>query len=1521
MNPKLSKKIREYLEQKKKDKAWTRVVLAMALAVVCITVYLLMTPAVSMTADTENGVTDVTQADVEDTDVFTQAWCTTTEKTQPDQSNDVSVQTVQLDHIVGMVVEQNTDNGAAVQTEPAKLDSYLAGVTGSGTKYNKNTGEFTTDLRLEFKIPTEDIEKANRKFTYKFPEGVIVPDSLLGTSHKAYDSNTFAFDYEYVKNADGTYSINVVYDETYVENAGDYVDNFIEFSGGLKKETYTDTGKIEISFKDNQTLEIPTDQIDFPSDETVHYDINVSKSGNFVKENNKIKYKIEITSRKGTPSPISLKDVLEANGLPLDALKNVRVSREEVKYYNGWSQGTGKVEDLVNGTDYSCSIDGGNMNMTINKGLTATQPEGADYVLGQKYVIEYEYTLNDLEQDATYKPKNKVEVEGKDETTGEIVKKDTTAEVDVSKKSTSIGKNGYYDNNTGEIVWTITVNNEKNDITGAMVTDEMFAGLSEGELSISPANGYTIEKDESGKITGIKFTAADNGVNKNTYTIRYRQKVTEEWGKNEYTNEAGFKDTDGSGKDVTGKTTVDIGNVEKKLENTTDNKDGTKTLQWKSTAVVPKDGIPAGTKITDELTSNDGKSDTHYMTYAQINEWASKIGNADGWWKKVKELRVKDISGNWYDWTDVASDTTLKFKAFEYTVADKIMQTDVTGDKIEFAYNSTLDTTDLSGGDYYYTNTIKIGEKSSSSSYNYVKGRVWKTDENNRTDTSNTVSDGTLVWKVNTYLDKEYDTITVTDTLPKGVKLSGLIVSDGNGNKVQNVDLMISENGTISSNDQEVKISGKVTENTDGTTTITVNFEKIQGKDWWYMKPKSTLTLKYTCEVDKDQLEDYEAGKTYTFTNHATVKTGEKEYGGADQTQNWTEKKTQQDSKEVSKGATWDNTNKRIDYSIVLNGEGKDLLPGKDTVLLDDILEYNRWNDNTLTATLIPSSVKLYYAKTGTDGKLVKDREVEAGKWSWKYEEIKPEYNADKEFKKVIHAEIPDSEKLILEYAYNIYVELEKGATKYPSIKNTAKLYGETEYTDSKDNTVKYEWAETQGGASTDRKYILYKVEKDKYQNLLLNARFALWKYDGGKFVKTDKVYATDKNGRITIAWQSDNSSDYQFEYNTAYYLEEESAPDGYQMPVDPVKCAFYFSSSSSENNQMPDKFVEEYEAVDLSSSGKTAFVENEGVPTTNVTAQKVWKDKDGNDIPDDRKPGSVTVKLWRYVLNDEQWKQANGESSGSSSGGTGSGENVTLHFDIKNAADQALNSIYSDTGSQINSSGYTCPAGSEITVKLTNKSGQWESLTSRDFYVGTDKYTVQRKALNGGASEYTLQFKLNSDTTLSVACTDWSNNFDSDFSCVVSSVPPTPSNDNTNTGDDSTDDFDWSTVIKELYPGESGEQTLSQGNNWKHEWSNLPSEGTDSDGNHVYYKYFVEEVSVEGYDTSISASQTENGWLYTVENRKNKDESYTLPETGGPGGTMYTIGGLLLAVGAAFILWYRHILKIRREGRLSSRR
>lgn len=1387
MNPKLSKKIREYLEQKKKDKAWTRVVLAMALAVVCITVYLLMTPAVSMTADTENGAADVVQAEGE-ADVFTQARCTTTETTQPVQSDDIAVQAVQLDHIVGMVVAQNDDNGVAVQTEPAKLDSYLASVTGSGTAYNKDTDEFTTELQLEFKIPTTEINAANRQFTYNLPEGVIVPDSLLGTTHKAYDKNKndeFAFDYEYVKNADGTYSINVTYDEAYVKDAGDNVDSFIRFSGGLKKETYNETGTIKISFKDNQTLVIPPDKINFPSDETVHYDINVSKSGSFVKEANKIKYKIEVTSKQGTPSPISLKDVLEANGLPLKALENVKVSRKEIKYYNGWSQETGKVDELVSGSDYSCTINGGNMDMTINKGLTSTQ--NADHVLGQKYIIEYEYTLNDIPQDASYRPKNTVGVEGKDTTTGEIVKKETSTEVDVSKKSTptSISKGGWYDNNNGEILWTITVNNEKNDITGATVTDEMFADLSsDNDLKISPNQGYTIEKDSSGKITGIKFTATDNGVNKNTYTIQYRQKIAQEWGKKEYTNKAGFKDTDGSGKDVTGEITVEIGTVEKKLESATNNSDGTKTLNWKSTAVVPKDGIPANTKITDTLRLSGNESANHYMTYAQISSWASKIGTADGWWKKVGDLRVKDISGNWYNWTDI-TDQTLKFTSFEYTVKDKIWQTDVADNKLEFSYSSTMDVSGLSGGDYYFNNVIKIGERSGSSDYNYVKGYVRKTDGNNRTDASDITNDGTLVWRVHTYLDKEYNKITVTDTLPKGVKLSDLIVTDGNGNKVWNVDLTIDDTGKITSNNMEVTIDGTVTENADGTTTITVNFAKITGKDWWFMKAKSTLTLQYTCEVDKNQLNDYATGKKYTFTNHATVKVGDNEYGGADQTQNWTEKKTQQDSKEVSKGATWDNTNKRINYSIVLNGEGKDLLPGKDTVQLEDVLTYStndNWNCNNMKVSLLPSAVKLYYAKEGADGKLIKDREVESGKWTWKYNTSKSPHT--EEFYNTISAEIPDSTKLIFEYAYTVYVEIPKDATRYPSIKNTAKLYGQTEYIDSKDNKVEYKWAQTEAGASTDRKYILYKVEKDNYQNLLPNARFALWKYEGGKFVKTNKVYVTDNNGRITIGWQSGNGSDYQFEYNTAYYLEEESAPGGYQMPVDPMKCAFYFSNSSSGNNSMPDNFATQYEAVDLSSSGKTVFVENEKVPGTNVIAQKVWKEKNGNDIPDESKPGSVTVKLWRYILNDEQWKQAN-----------------------------------------------------------------------------------------------------------------------------------------SNTGDGSSDAFDWNSVSKEQYPGENGEQTLNKGNNWKHEWADLPAEGIDSNGNHIYYKYFVEEVSVEGYDTSISASQTENGWLYTVENRKNKDESYTLPETGGPGGTMYTIGGLLLAVGAAFILWYRHILKVRREGRLSSRR
>ncbi len=87
--------------------------------------------------------------------------------------------------------------------------------------------------------------------------------------------------------------------------------------------------------------------------------------------------------------------------------------------------------------------------------------------------------------------------------------------------------------------------------------------------------------------------------------------------------------------------------------------------------------------------------------------------------------------------------------------------------------------------------------------------------------------------------------------------------------------------------------------------------------------------------------------------------------------------------------------------------------------------------------------------------------------------------------------------------------------------------------------------------------------------------------------------------------------------------------------------------------------------------------------------------------------------------------------------------------------------------------------------------------------------------------------------------------------------------------------------------------ETLSSANNWSYTWSGLKTG----------YEYRVEEEKVDGYTVTY---ETEDG--KTVITNK-KGSACVLPETGGPGTTLFTIGGTLLAAGS---LLFGYVLRRR---------
>ena len=98
---------------------------------------------------------------------------------------------------------------------------------------------------------------------------------------------------------------------------------------------------------------------------------------------------------------------------------------------------------------------------------------------------------------------------------------------------------------------------------------------------------------------------------------------------------------------------------------------------------------------------------------------------------------------------------------------------------------------------------------------------------------------------------------------------------------------------------------------------------------------------------------------------------------------------------------------------------------------------------------------------------------------------------------------------------------------------------------------------------------------------------------------------------------------------------------------------------------------------------------------------------------------------------------------------------------------------------------------------------------------------------------------------------------------------------------------------------------SLRAANNWMASWSDLPK----ANGDTPYYYTVKETVTIPGYKTTyLNNSGIQTGIIY-ITNQK-EDDKITLPETGGTGTYWYTMGGVLLTAGAAFLIYKKHMQK-----------
>lgn len=1102
------------------------------------------------------------------------------------------------------------------------------------------------------------------------------------------------------------------------------------------------------------------------------------------------------------------------------------------------------------------------MRITLLKDLVNTDNDST--------TLKYSYdTTVDLSNASAGKNKyvNKVKIENKSSSATYTYENKHT----VSKIAEKVDGN--------EIKWTITVNENQVNIAGGILKDEMFDKITDiTKLTVNPDDktGYEIikEKGEDGKekIKEIRFKGMDkDGKNTNKYTITYYTPYENKWDKKEQkiTNKASFKPPTGEEIETTKTITIPGCSLEKSMGQVNESEDKkTATINWTVGVEIPDAGFPKDTVITDDMTKNTSNAtgSTQYMTVAQVKAWGGNVNwdnnksfniFDDAW----SEVTFYDAKGKTYTYADIQNaenGVTDNTKFIKFKIRLKKELTKPSGaTKLTYSYETTADLSDIPMGENKYYNSAWVGNKGADATYTYDKGKVVKKDGNGNTETTSSSSENELTWKIEvTTGSDEYNTIKVSDALPKGLKLKEISVTDNSGRKIDS--LKVDDSGNISGQNDTYKVNGTYT---NGTVNLNLSYVDLSKK----IPKNTTYTFTVVCQTEDDS--KYGNNTKYTFTNTANVTFDNKEIGSSSQTQEWTKKTNTVEHKVVDKTGTWDGNSHQADYSIVLNPDGKNIVEGSDVLTLTDVLSSTKhpyyatskdgssidYNDITFTVELIPTSVKLYYAVRNSDGSYGKGsnpQQVQGYKWTYTSED--DPYSSNFMKHKLILDNVPDGTPLILEYSYSVDRDAPSNVKDAQfKIDNTATLSGQTSSSDSSGKTEMWKESSTGGQVSTEKSYTIYKVEEGNYGKLLQGAIFKLQKYDATNAedhysdVNPEKTFNTNKNGKIQIKWDAS-----LYQYNTLYRLVETTPPTGYSLSSEDTEIYFYFSKKGDTNN-LPDSIPSK--AIDLTKKSSTVYVENKS-NNTSISIKKNWKDSEGTTIS--APVNEIKVDLYR-------------RSSTIKPGEAGSDGNGTV-------------TIKTNT-TKVGTVDLTYPIGTKITYRLSYKWANWNKfsiIATKDGENLDVQQTTEEEKEGHQWRHYDISFTVDAVNNINITSQDSTSN---DWEGKVTSVVE-PQEDSKPKAE----------VV--------GSYTITANERWQKIIEDLPLTGKEN-GKKVYYTYYIKEQNESDYKkVEYTNNDGITSGIITIVNTTS--EAYSLPKTGGSGTLPFITGGAFL-MGFALLSGY----------------
>lgn len=821
---------------------------------------------------------------------------------------------------------------------------------------------------------------------------------------------------------------------------------------------------------------------------------------------------------------------------------------------------------------------------------------------------------------------------------------------------------------------------------------------------------------------------------------------------------------------------------------------------------------------------------------------------------------------------------------------------------------------------------------------------------------SASVEYGNVIWFKLILKNMTDDTVTVTDTLPEGLKFDPSDNTIGNGspyyvgfskNDGDGIDTsclvpfdgstgsnIVSRQGvgylTVSAADYEKGKKQQVTFELRDLNKAQVN--NTNGKP---------IAIIFGVRVDDDRWEDIHFTQdTYTNTAKWDKEAKAKTADVTVQRTNFGLWKTAQRSSDQN-AAT---------YTVEINKENKQWLstPGSELELHDTLTI-----PAEIDAEINRQSVKL---EKYVNGALTDVTTTDLRSFTLEPMQID---GTNKVYKMTFT--VPDGCYYKLTYEYRFLVGSSLGEQQF-EISNKVDMFGHGEIKSG------YQYHYAEGGGTASQKNTntlqLLKVERNKYNNTLPGATFKLSKRVGGVWSEVKADCTTDENGQILFRYaDSVNADVVKVERGVLYKLEEIAPPSGYIGDSTPHYFLMLNANQTKDDaaitNIVRNSGVAESQITFVAANQtEQMYVEN---TAKQITIRKVWQDANGkqeSNVPHE----DITVKLTRTDkaagLEDTSWSKKITLSSGN---------NWTYIYPDTSKSDDPLddgytyavkeenvptgyNVSYTDRNGNETNTGFT--SGDTVVIKNMQKSGwlkvekKWlaedgktalkdadlpegTSITLNLYKVGVADPVQTKTLTKGDGNNWKWKFTgLEEDAQYYVVEEPPVAGFKVTYSHTSAPTGSTVTVTNTKKRTETTldvvkkwQDSDGNPLTENLpnkitlilyekgTPNQkkaSVEVTPSADGSWKYTFTGLEPEK----------EYYVEEVSADGYEV-VSGTGEGNaalpGATITVTNRKNAP-GYELPATGSTGTAPYTTAGAVL-MAAALVGGYRRKRRQERRG------